>query len=165
MTADFVAGKFAMMGDGTWNTTTLQKAGGDKLDFGYAPLPSGDTAEANKFLGGKVELSLGVPANAKNPKAAVAWLDYFSTHYDLFNDQAGFAPAVTASKGNEFYAGIAKYTSTFQPAWDTIWIANAKAGQSAQVPFNWAGIKPMGSGDAAAAAAAAQKDWQAGLGS
>jgi raffinose/stachyose/melibiose transport system substrate-binding protein len=164
MTADFVAGKFAMMGDGTWNTTTIQRAGAGKLDFGYAPLPSGDSADANKFLGGKVELSLAVPANAKNPKAAVAWLDFFSTHYDLFNAQAGFAPAVASSKGDAFYTEIQKYTSTFQPAWDTVWIANAKAGQNAQVPFNWAGIKPMGSGDAAAAAAAAQKDWQAGLG-
>ena len=39
MTADFVNGKFAMMGDGTWNTTSIQTAGGSKLDFGYFPLP------------------------------------------------------------------------------------------------------------------------------
>src|SRR6478735_509812 len=144
MTADFVNGKFAMMGDGTWNTTSIQTAGGSKLDFGYFPLPSSDNAQDNKFLGGKVELSLAIPANAKNP-------------------QAGFAPAVTGVKGNAFYDGIANYTSTFQPAWDTIWIANTKAGPAASVPFNWAGVKPMGTTDAAGAAAAAQKDWQAGL--
>src|SRR4051812_2830637 len=35
MTSDFVNGKFAMMSDGTWNTTTIQQAGGSNLDFGY----------------------------------------------------------------------------------------------------------------------------------
>src|SRR6478735_630159 len=163
MTADFVNGKFAMMGDGTWNTTSIQTAGGSKLDFGYFPLPSSDNAQDNKFLGGKVELSLAIPANAKNPSAAIAWLDTFAKNYQLFNEQAGFAPAVTGVKGNAFYDTISDATSTFQPAWDTIWIANTKAGPAASVPFNWAGVKPMGTTDAAGAAAAAQKDWEAGL--
>jgi len=163
MTSQFVNGKYAMMGDGTWNTTTLQKAGGSALQFGYVPIPSGDTAAANKFLGGKVELSLAIPANAKNKTAAVAWLDFLSTHYALFNDQAGFAPSVTSAQGGAFYTGIAKYTSSFEPAWDTIWIANTKAGQNASVPFNWAGLAPMGSGNAQGAANASQKDWQDGL--
>ncbi|GAA1883902.1 hypothetical protein GCM10009814_12640 [Lapillicoccus jejuensis] len=163
MTADFVAGKFAMMPDGTWNTTTLQKAGGSNLDFGYVPLPSSDTAGDNASLGGKVELSLAIPANAKNPDAAVAWMDFFTKHYDLFDDQAGFAPAVQGAKSNAFYSGVEKYTQQFQAAWDTIWIANTKAGPNATVPFNWAGISPMGGADAAGAAQAAQKDWSAGL--
>jgi raffinose/stachyose/melibiose transport system substrate-binding protein len=163
MTADFVNGKFAMMGDGTWNTSSLQKAGGSKLDFGYFPLPSSDNAQDNKFLGGKVELSLAIPANAKNPSAAIAWMDTFTKNYQQFNEQAGFAPSVTDVKGNAFYDTIADATSTFQPAWDTIWIANTKAGPAAAVPFNWAGVKPMGGSDAAGAAAAAEKDWEAGL--
>lgn len=163
MTADFVNGKFAMMGDGTWNTTTLQKAGGSALDFGYFPLPASDSAADNKLLGGKVELSLAIPSNAKNPAAAVAWLDFFAKNYALFDDQAGFAPAVTGAKSNAFYTSIADSTATFMPAWDTVWIANTKAGPAASVPFNWAGLAPMGSADAAGAAAAAQKDWTAGL--
>lgn len=163
MTADFVNGKFAMMPDGTWNTTTLQKAGAGKLDFGYAPLPSSETAADNAYLGGKVELSLAVPANAKNPKAAIQWLDFFTQNYKLFNDQAGFAPSVQGDQSNAFYASIAPYTKTFLPAWDTIWITNAKAGPAASVPFNWSGIAPMGSADARGAADAAQKDWEAGL--
>lgn len=163
MTSDFVNGKFAMMGDGTWNTTTLQKAGGSALDFGYFPMPSGDNAADNASLGGKVELSLGIPANAKNPKAAVAWMDFFTKHYALFDDQAGFAPSVTAAKSNSFYTAIADSTKQFEPAWDTIWIANTKAGPAASVPFNWAGLAPMGPNDPQGAAAAAQKDWTAGL--
>ncbi|MGN6445726.1 ABC transporter substrate-binding protein [Amnibacterium sp.] len=164
MTADFVNGKFAMMPDGTWNTTTLQKSGAGKLDFGYVPLPSSDTAADNANLGGKVELSLAVPANAKNQKAAIQWLDFFTKNYKLFNDQAGFAPAVQGATSDPFYTSIQPYTKTFLPAWDTIWITNTKAGPAASVPFNWAGIAPMGNADAQGAADAAQHDWQAGLG-
>jgi raffinose/stachyose/melibiose transport system substrate-binding protein len=164
MTSDFVNGKFAMMSDGTWNTTTIQDAGKGKLDFGYFPLPASDNAADNKYLGGKVELTLAVPSNAKNVPAAMAYLDFFANNYALFNDKAGFAPAEPDVKGDAFYTGIAKYTSQFEPAWDTIWIANTKAGPNAQLPFNWAGIKPMGGGDYKAAADASQKDWQAGLG-
>ncbi len=163
MTSDFVNGKFAMMADGTWNTTTIQQAGGSKLDFGYFPLPASDNPADNKYLGGKVELTLAVPSNANNKSAAIDYLDFFSNHYQLFDDKAGFAPSVVGAKSNPFYSQLAQYTSTFQPAWDTIWIANTKAGPAAQLPFNWAGIAPMGSSDAKGAADASEKDWQAGL--
>lgn len=163
MTADFVNGKFAMMPDGTWNTTTIQKSGAGKLDFGYVPLPSSDNAADNANLGGKVELSLAVPSNAKHQKAALQWLDFFTKNYKLFNDQAGFAPAVQGATSNPFYASIQPYTKKFLPAWDTIWIANTKAGPAASVPFNWAGVAPMGSSNAQGAADAAEHDWQAGL--
>ena len=163
MTSDFVNGKFAMMSDGTWNTTTIQQAGGSKLDFGYFPLPASDNAADNKFLGGKVELTLAIPSNAKNKDAAIEYLSFFTDNYQLFDDQAGFAPSVTGAKSNPFYTDISKYTSTFEPAWDTVWIPNTKAGPAAQNPFNWGGIKPMGDSDAQGAADASQKDWQAGL--
>jgi raffinose/stachyose/melibiose transport system substrate-binding protein len=163
MTADFVNGKFAMIADGTWDVTALQKAGGSTFDFGYFPLPASDNAADNKALGGKVELSLAIPSNAKNPQAAVGWMDFFTKNYALFDDQAGFAPSVTGAKSNDFYTSIADNTSSFSPAWDTIWIVNTKAGPAASVPFNWAGVSPMGSQDAMAAAGAAQKDWAAGL--
>ena len=162
MTSDFVNGKFAMMSDGTWNVTTLQTAGKGKLDFGYFPLPASNNAADNKYLGGKVELSLAVASNAKNQPAALAWLATFADNYKLFNDQAGFAPAEQGVSGNPFYSDISSYTSTFEPAWDTIWIANTKAGPAAQFPFNWQGLKPMGTQDAQGAADAAEKDWEAG---
>ena len=163
MTSDFVNGKFAMMSDGTWNTTTIQQAGGDTLDFGYFPLPASDNAADNKNLGGKVELTLAVPSNAKNKAAAIEYLDFFTKNYQLFDDEAGFAPSVTGAKSNAFYEGIASYTSTFEPAWDTVWIPNTKAGPAAALPFNWAGIAPMGESDAQGAAEASQKDWESGL--
>lgn len=160
MTAEFLGGKAAMISDGTWNVGSLREA--DKVDFGYFPLPASDNAADNANLGGKVELSLAVPSNAKNKDAAMAWLAFFADNYKLFNDKAGFAPAQEGVEGDPFYAGIAAYTKNFEPAWDTIWIANTKAGQAAALPFNWSGVKPIGSGDAQAAADASQKDWDAG---
>ncbi len=160
MTSEFLGGKAAMISDGTWNVGSLREA--DKVDFGYFPLPASNNAADNAFLGGKVELSLAVPANAKNKDAAMAWMSFFADNYKLFNDKAGFAPAQEGVEGDPFYAEIAQYTKTFEPAWDTIWIANTKAGQAASQPFNWSGVKPMGSSDAQGAADAAQKDWAAG---
>ena len=160
MTSDFLTGKAAMISDGTWNVGSLRSA--NKVDFGYFPLPASNTAADNASLGGKVELSLGIPSNAKNIPAAMAWLQVFADNYSLFNDQAGFAPAETGVTGDPFYSGIASYTKTFQPAWDTIWIPNTKAGQAAALPFNWTAVTPMGSSDAQAAADAAEKDWEAG---
>jgi len=106
MTSDFVNGKFAMMSDGTWNTTTLQQAGGSKLDFGYFPLPASDNAADNKFLGGKVELTLAIPSNAKNKDAAIEYLSFFTDNYQLFDDQAGFALSVVAASRNKIYTEI-----------------------------------------------------------
>lgn len=160
MTADFLNGQAAMISDGTWNVGSLTEAGG--VDFGYFPLPASDNAADNKYLGGKVELSLAVPANAPNSAAALAWLDFFSNNYSLFNDRAGFAPAQQGVAGAEFYTEIAPYTEQFEPAWDTIWIANPKAGQDAALPFNWNAVTPMGTSDAQAAADAAQAAWIAG---
>ncbi|WP_232549848.1 ABC transporter substrate-binding protein [Propioniciclava soli] len=159
MTSEFLNGQAAMISDGTWNVGSLREAGG--VDFGYFPLPASDTAADNASLGGKAELSLAVPSNAKNKPAAMAWMAFFADNYELFNDEAGFAPSQPGVASDEFYTGIEQYTETFEPAWDTIWIANTSAGQAAALPFNWQGIQPMGAGDAQAAADAAQRDWDA----
>ena len=96
--------------------------------------------------------------------AALTWLDTFSQkeNYQLFLDEAGFAPAEPGIEAGEFYKGVEPYMATFEPAWDTIWIVNQKAGAAAQRPFNWEGLAPMGKLDAKGAADAAQKDWEAG---
>lgn len=160
MTSEFLTGKAAMISDGTWNVGSLREA--DQVDFGYFPLPASNNAADNAFLGGKVELTLAVPGNAKNKPAAMAWLAAFADNYKVFNEKAGFAPAQIGVEGDPFYTEIKKYTENFEPAWDTIWIPNTKAGQAAALPFNWTGLKPMGQSDAQAAAVAAQKDWEAG---
>lgn len=160
MTSEFLTGKAAMISDGTWNVGSLREA--NKVDFGYFPLPASNNAADNASLGGKVEISLAIPANAKNRPAALAWMQTFSDEYASFNAKAGFAPSQEGVKGDEFYTGIASYTKNFEPAWDTIWIPSPKAGPAAKRPFNWEAVKPMGSLDAQGAAADAEKDWQAG---
>jgi raffinose/stachyose/melibiose transport system substrate-binding protein len=165
MTAGFVKGQFAMMADGTWNQTTIDSAGGSSFKYGYFPLPSSDNAADNAFLGGKVELTLAVPSNSKNIGTAMAYLSFFSQpeNYKLFLKEAGFAPSQPNIETTPFFTSIAAYTKTFQPAWDTIWVANAKAGAKAQFPFNYSGIAPLGGLTPALAAAASQKDWLSGF--
>ena len=164
MTADFVAGKFAMMPDGTWNTTTLQKARGNKPRLRLRPDALERHGERQRLAGRRGRAVPGDPGQREEPRrGGGAWMDFFTKHYALFDDQAGFAPAVQGAQSNAFYSSVEKYTTQFEPTWDTIWIANTKAGPNASVPFNWAGISPMGGADAAGAAQAAQKDWSAGL--
>ena len=61
MTSDFVNGKFAMMSDGTWNTTTIQQAGGEQPRLRLLPLPASDNAADNKFLGRQGRADPGGP--------------------------------------------------------------------------------------------------------
>lgn len=164
--SDFVSGKFAMVVDGTWDTTTYQQAAkGTDFSFGYFPVPTGATAADNQFLGGKVELRLAVASNGPNKPAALAYLKFFSdpSNYKLFLADAGFAPSQPNIALSSFLTSIAKYTSTFEPAWDTIWTANSKAGPAAVFPFNYPAIAPMGTDTPLQAAQAAQKDWAAGF--
>ena len=160
----FINGKFAMTADGTWDETTIASAAGADFSFGYFPIPTSDNAKDNAYLGGKVELTLAVPSNSKNQGAALAYLQFFSdpTNYQTFLKLAGFAPSQPNITASPFLTSIQKYTTTFSPAWDTIWVANSKAGPKASFPFNYPGIAPLGSGTAAQAAEQAQADWAAG---
>lgn len=161
--AGFGAGKYAMTPDGTWNNTVIAKAVGNKFDFGYIPAPMGDTAKSNDLLGGKVELQLGVSAATKNKTAALAWLKFFSAtdQYKKFLTKSGFASAEPGVQPSAFYKSIAPYIKTFQSGWAHHWFPNNDAGQAAVYPFNYPGLKPIGSGSPEQAAAAAQKAWAA----
>jgi len=161
MPADFAAGRFAMTPDGTFDETTIAAAVGDKFAFGYFPLPFSESADDNRYLGGKVELKLAVSSSAHNESAALAYLDFFSQpdNYELFLKPAGFAPAVKGVAAGAFLDSIAQYTSPFQPAWDVIWTANNDAGDAAIFPYNYPAVAPMGKSTPQQAAAAAQQAW------
>lgn len=163
MPAGFGAGKFAMTPDGSWNNTVIAKAVGNKFKFGYIPTPMGDTAKSNSLLGGKVELQLGVSAATKNKTAALAWMKYFSQakNYTTFLKKSGFASAEPGVQASAFYKSISPYIKTFQSGWAHHWFPNNDAGQAAVYPFNYPGLKPIGSGTPQQAAAAAQKAWAA----
>lgn len=163
--SEFAAGQFAMTIDGTWNQPTIDQAVDGKFPYGYFPLPVSDNASDNKLLGGKVDIRLAVASNAPNKKAAMAYITFFaqSAQYKKFISTAGFAPAEPNIPLSGFLASIKDYTSTFSPAWDTVWVPNPKAGQAAIFPFNYPGVAPLGPDTVAKAAADSQSAWEAGL--
>jgi raffinose/stachyose/melibiose transport system substrate-binding protein len=159
----FANGDFAMTVDGTWNQTTIDAAVGDAFEYGYFPLPASDDAADNATLAGKVELRLAAASNAPNKAAALAYLEFFSTPevYADFVATTGFAPAQPDIEASEFLDGIADYTATFSPAWDTIWVSNQDAGPAAVFPFNYPAIAPLGTMTVQQAADEAQTAWSA----
>jgi raffinose/stachyose/melibiose transport system substrate-binding protein len=163
--AGFASGSFAMTADGTWNEPTLASAVGSNFEMGYFPLPTSDNAADNATLGGKIELTLAVPSNAKNKTAALAYLDFFTQpeNYAAFVKLSGFASAEPNIPASDFLTSIAPYTKTFAPAWDTIFVSNPNAGAAAQFPFNYQSLAPLGDASVEQAAAKSEQDWTAGL--
>jgi raffinose/stachyose/melibiose transport system substrate-binding protein len=163
--AGFAAGQYAMTPDGTWDEPTIAAAVGSKFQYGYFPIPTSENAADNATLGGKVDLSLAVAASTKNKTAALAYLSFFSQpkNYATYVKLSGTVPAEPDIPASTFLTGISKYTATFSPAWDTIWVANGKSGAAATFPFNYAGIAPLGSESVTGAAQASEKDWLAGF--
>ena len=161
----FASGSFAMTADGTWNEPTLAAAVGNKFQFGYFPIPTSDNAEDNALLGGKIELTLAIPANAKNKMAALAYLNFFTQpkNYQKFASLSGFASSEPNIPASKFLDSISQYTKEFTPAWDWGFVSNPKAGAKAQFPFNYQSITPLGNSTPAQAAAESQRDWAAGL--
>jgi raffinose/stachyose/melibiose transport system substrate-binding protein len=157
----FARGDFAMVPDGTWSSPTIAAAVGKKFGFGYLPIPTGATAADNALLGGKVELTLAVPAHAKNRTAALAYLDFFTQpeNYKAFVKLSGFASAEPNIPATAFLDSISAYTKTFSPAWDTVFITNPKAGSKAAFPFDYVDVAPLGKSTPQQAAAQAEKDW------
>lgn len=163
--AGFAAGKYAMTPDGTWDQPTIAAAVGSKFQYGYFPIPTSNTAADNATLGGKVDLRLAVASATKNKTAALAYLAFYSNpkNYATYVKISGTAPAEPNIPASSFLTGISKYTKTFSPAWDTIWVPNSKAGAAATFPFNYAGLSPLGSESVSNAAQASEKDWLAGF--
>ncbi len=159
--AGFAAGKYAMTLDGTWNQPTIATAVKDAFEIGYFPLPVSDTAADNAFLNGKIELQLGVPTSSKNQTAALAWLDFFSQAdtYKGFLTTSGFSSAQPDIAATDFLKSIESITSTYQAAWDQLWIASKNAGQDALYPFNYPALAPLGSKTAQQAASASAAAW------
>lgn len=160
--AGFAAGKYAMVLDGTWNEPTISGAVKKAFEYGYFPLPASDNAADNALLNGKIELQLAVAANTKNKAAALAWLEFFSdpATYTDFVKTSGFSPAQQNITASPFLDSIKESTKTFEPAWDSVWVANNKAGQDAVYPFNYPALSPLGPDGADQAGAAAEKAWK-----
>ncbi|HEY0187747.1 MAG TPA: extracellular solute-binding protein [Cellulomonas sp.] len=165
MPAAFARGEFAMLPDGTWDAPTIDTAVADAFDYGYFPFPGSDDAEDNAYLSGKIELQLAIPTTSTHQDLAKAWLAFFSQSdvYAQFVATSGYSSAQPDIEQSDFLNSISDYTSTFQPAWDSVWIANNDAGEDAVYPFNYPALSPLGASTAEQAAEAAQTAWSAGF--
>ena len=159
MPSSFVKGDFAMMPDGSWSATTIAAAAGNDFKYGYFPFPGGDDAASNQHMDGKIELNLAVTNNSKNKGAALAYMKFFAdpATYGPYSTASGYLPS---EPNIPLPAALdAVKNIPFTPGWDQIWIPNVNAGKAAVFPFNYTGIKPLGTGTVAQAAAKAQSDW------
>jgi raffinose/stachyose/melibiose transport system substrate-binding protein len=164
--AEFTSGKFAMTADGTWDAPVIAAAN-KSFQFGYFPIPTGDDPSDNAVLGGKVDLGLAIPSSSKDISLAEKWLDVFSspTVYQQFVLTSGYAPVEAGISGGSFLDSIAKYTATYSPAWQQVWVPNTKSGAAvAELGFDYTGLSPMGPAKTAVdVAAVGQKAWAAGF--
>ena len=107
----FIAGKAAMLPDGSWQAASIADAGGEDFAFGYAPIPSSDDAEDNQAFFGKYDLMWQVHAKSQKKEAAMLWLDFFSRkeNYSYFINTVGWLPTQDGIEvENEVVAEIAE---------------------------------------------------------
>ncbi len=159
----FARGEVAMTPDGIWNQPVIDSAVAGKFEYGYFPIPFSEKPQDNAYLGGKVDLALGIISGSKNLSAAKAYVAFIAdpANYAKFVEKAGFAPIEDVAT-SDFLQSIAPYTKVFSPAWDQVFHANADAGPAASGAFNGYALRPLGTLSPEEAAAAAQADWLAG---
>jgi len=89
--ARLVAGKAAMLYDGSWNAAQIESVD-PSFEYGYFALP-GDT---RSNFSGKYDLTFGINANSANTEAAAKWLEFFSQpeNYTVFVNTNGFIPTM-----------------------------------------------------------------------
>ena len=162
--AGFVAGKFAMTPDGTWNAPAIAKAD-PSFEFGYFPLPTSEVAEENANLSGKIETQLAIPSKSENIDLAKQYLDLLMEpkNYEMWVTASGYSSSEPDIATTPFLVSIQPYTKEFSLGWDQLWFGNAKSGPAASIPFNHPALKPFGKLSPKDAAAQAQADWKAGF--
>ncbi len=162
--ARFAAGDVAMMPTGTWQGPALD---GVDFDWTYIPFPGSDDPEDNKYLFGKYDQGWAIAADTPYPEESLAYLAAFSEpdNYEAFANAVGFVPTQpTAELNTKLGAEVAPYLANFRVGHEQYWAAPAGAGQwanAAQAPAWFAPFNEWT--DAAALAAQAQADLQAGL--
>lgn len=162
--AGFVAGKFAMTPDGTWNAPAIAKAN-PSFEFGYFPLPTSEVAQENANLSGKIETQLAIPSKSENIDLAKQYLDLLMEpkNYAMWVTASGYSSSEPDVATTPFLVSIQPYTKEFSLGWDQLWFGNAKSGPAASIPFNHPALKPFGKLSPKDAAAQAQADWKAGF--
>ncbi|MYG98203.1 MAG: extracellular solute-binding protein [Acidimicrobiaceae bacterium] len=162
--ARFAAGDVAMMPTGVWQAPALDDVG---FDWTYIPFPGSDDPEDNKYLFGKYDQGWAIAADTPHPEESLAYLAAFSEpdNYQAFANAVGFIPTQpTAGLNTKLGAEVAPYLANYRVGFEQYWAAPAGAGQwsnASQAPAWFAPFNEWT--DAAALAAQAQADLQAGL--
>lgn len=159
----FIAGKAAMMIDGTWNAGTLG-ALDPNFQFGYFPFP-GDTDKKPNQLQGKYDMQFNIFAKTKNKDVCLQWLDFLSQkeNYTPFVSECGFFPTMPGvTSSSKFISDVADKNTNFMPSWEKNIIPPKGVGQyGAGQGFNVNLLKALGGKTATVKELAelAQKDW------
>lgn len=101
--ARLVAGKAAMLYDGSWNAAQIEGVD-ESFEYGYFAVP-GD--HSNTFAG-KYDLTFGVNAKSANTEAAVKWLEFFSQpeNYTTYINSNGFVPTMSGIQSTNRFLQI-----------------------------------------------------------
>lgn len=164
--ARYAAGDVAFMPTGVWQAPALEDAGVE-FDWTYIPFPGSDNAADNQYLFGKYDQGWAIAANTPNQAAALAYLEAFSEpdNYQAFVNAVGFLPTQpTATLDTKLGAEVAGLLSNYRVGFEQFWVEPSGAGQWANGSLGASWFAPFNQWtEAAALAAEAQADLQAGL--
>jgi raffinose/stachyose/melibiose transport system substrate-binding protein len=106
MPQDFGANKGAILIDGSWDLSTVQKAN-PSLQVGSFPLPGSNVAADNQTML-QPDLNFEVLKKAQNMPAALAYLAFFASKpiYQQYVDITGISPSETSGTYSNFAAGV-----------------------------------------------------------
>ncbi len=162
-----VAGKAAMMIDGTWNAGAFASLDPD-FKYGYFAFP-GDTDQKPNQLQGKYDMQFNIFAKTANKDACLMWMDFLSQkeNYTPFVSTCGFFPTMPGvSSSSEFVNSMADKNTNFMPSWEKNIVKPKGVGQYGDGQgFNINLLKSLGGtvGSVKELAELAQKDWETAI--
>lgn len=163
----FVAGKAAMMIDGTWNASAIESLD-PNFEYGYFVIP-GDVDGKPNQLQGKYDMQFNIFAKTANKDWALKYFDFLSQkeNYEPFVNALGFFPTMPGvNSTNEFVASLADKNTAFGLAWEKFIINPKGLGQyAAGQLFNVNQLKALGGSIESTKELAdlAQQDWDAAV--
>lgn len=165
----FVAGKAAMMIDGTWNSSAIESLD-PNFKYGYFVFP-GDVDGKPNQLQGKYDMQFNIYAKSANKDWALKYFEFLSQkeNYAPFVSALGFFPTMPGVEStNAFVNSLADKNVAFTPSWEKHIVTPKGVGQyAAGQLFNINHLKALGGtlGSVQELANLAQQDWDAGLAS
>lgn len=158
----FVAGKAAMMPDGTWNSGAIEALDPD-FEFGYFAIP-GDAAGNPNQLAGKYDIQFNIYAKTPNTDVCLQWFDFLSQkeNYTPFINALSMFPTMQEVEiSNEFILSMQDKNTDFALAFERICVQPKGVGQYAAGVFPITQLKAFGGTieTAKELAQLQQKDW------